>query len=112
MVKKLRKNPNFAAAYLRAAMEDREEPQVLLIALRHVAKARGIAKVAKLARIERESLYRALSPKGNPCFSTIAAVTKALDLTLTIELAHSHWSGTSNPSIRRALTWGACSFSL
>ena len=83
MVKKLRRDPEFAAAYLRAAMEDSDEPQVLLIALRQVAKARGMASVARRAKIERESLYRALSPKGNPRFSTIAAVTKALGLTLS-----------------------------
>lgn len=87
MVKKLRKNPKFAAAYLQAAMEDMEEPKVLLIALRHIAKARGIAKVARKARIERESLYRALSPRGNPRLSTLMAVTKALGLTLTVEPA-------------------------
>jgi probable addiction module antidote protein len=90
MVKKLRKNPKFAAAYLRAAMEDTEEPQVLLIALRHVAEARGgLAKIAKAAHVERESLYRALSPRGNPRLSTLVAVTKALGLTLTVEPAHS-----------------------
>ncbi len=85
MVKRLRSDADFAAAYLRAAMEDSDEPQVLLIALRQVAKARGMATVARRARIERESLYRALSPKGNPRFSTIAAVTKALGLTLTVQ---------------------------
>jgi probable addiction module antidote protein len=88
MVKKLRKDPRFAAEYLKAAMEDSEEPQVLLIALRQIAKAKGIAKVAKKAHIERESLYRALSKKGNPRFSTIAAVTKALGLILTVEPSH------------------------
>jgi probable addiction module antidote protein len=90
MVKKLRSDPDFAAAYLRSAMEDSDEPQVLLIALRQVAKARGMAGVARRARIERESLYRALSPKGNPRFSTIAAVTKALGLTLTVQPADSN----------------------
>lgn len=88
MVKKLRKDPKFAAEYLKAAMEDSDEPQVLLIALRQIAKAKGIAKIAKKAHIERESLYRALSKKGNPRFSTIAAVTKALGLNLTVEPAH------------------------
>ena len=86
MVKKLRKNRAFAAEYLRAAMEDTEEPQVLLVALRHVAEARGgLAKIAKAAGIERESLYRALSPRGNPRLSTLVAVTKAMGLTLTVE---------------------------
>jgi probable addiction module antidote protein len=61
---------------------------VLLIASRQVAEARGgIAKVAKAAGIERQSLYRALSPRGNPRFSTFVAVTKAMGLTLTIETA-------------------------
>jgi probable addiction module antidote protein len=88
MVKKLRSNPSFAVEYLKAAMEDTEEPQVLLIALRHIAEARGgVAKVAKRAGIERESLYRALSPRGNPRLSTLMAVTKAMGLTLTVETA-------------------------
>ena len=88
MVKKLRKSRAFAAEYLKAAIEDTDEPRVLLIALRQVAEARGgIAKVAKAAGIERESLYRALSPRGNPRFSTLVAVTKAMGLTLTVETA-------------------------
>ena len=86
IVEKLRKNQAFAAEYLKAAMEDTEEPQVLLVALRHIAEARGgIAKIAKAAGIERESLYRALSPRGNPRLSTLVAVTKAMGLTLTVE---------------------------
>jgi probable addiction module antidote protein len=89
MIKELRDDPSFAAEYLKAAMEDSDEPKVLLIALRQLAKARGIAKVAKRAHIERESLSRALSPKGNPRFSTIMAITKALGLTLTVEQPHS-----------------------
>ena len=88
MIKKLRKSPAFAAEYLKAAMEDSEEPRVLLIALRQVAEARGgMAKIAKAAGIERESLYRALSPRGNPRLSTLVAVTKAMGLTLTVEAA-------------------------
>jgi DNA-binding phage protein len=73
MIKKLRKNRAFAAEYLKAAMEDTEESKVLLIALRQVA---------------RESLYRALSPRGNPRLSTLFAVTKAMGLTLTVESSH------------------------
>ncbi len=88
MVKKLRRDPAFAAEYLKAAMEDTEKPQVLLLALRHIADARGgMANIAKKAGLERESLYRALSPRGNPRFSTLMAVTKALGLTLTVETA-------------------------
>jgi probable addiction module antidote protein len=86
IVKELRDDPEFAAEYLKAALEDTEEPKVLLIALRHLAEARGgMAKVAKAAGIERESLYRALSPRGNPRLSTLVAVIRALGLTLTVE---------------------------
>jgi probable addiction module antidote protein len=86
MVKELRENPDFAAEYLRAALEDADEPRVLLVALRRVAEARGgIAKVAKAAGVERESLYRALSVRGNPRLSTLVAVTKAMGLKLTVE---------------------------
>ena len=87
MVRRLRREPKFAAGYLKAALEDVDEPRVLLIALRHLAQAQGIAKVAKAAGIERESLYRALSAHGNPRLSTLVAVTKAIGLKLTVEAA-------------------------
>ena len=88
VVRELRKDPEFAAEYLKSALEDADEPRVLLIALRHVAEARGgLAKVAKAAGIERESLYRVLSKRGNPRLSTLVAVTKAMGLKLTVEAA-------------------------
>jgi probable addiction module antidote protein len=87
MIRMLRNDPKFAAEYLKAALEDGDEPRVLLIALRHLAQAQGIAKVAKAAGIERESLYRALSVRGNPRLSTLVAVTKAIGLKLTVEAA-------------------------
>ena len=86
MARELRAKPDFAAEYLRAALEDTDDPRVLLVALRRVADARGgVAKVAKAAGIERESLYRALSARGNPRLSTLVAVTKAMGLKLTVE---------------------------
>ena len=88
MIRELRKSSKFAAEYLKVALEDTEEPAVLLIALRRIAEARGgLAKVAKAAGIERESLYRALSARGNPRLSTLVAVTKAVGLKLTVETA-------------------------
>lgn len=85
MIRELRERPQFAVEYLKAALEDSEEPKVLLIALRRIAEAHGIAKIAKAAGIERESLYRALSARGNPRLSTLVAVTKAVGLQLTVE---------------------------
>lgn len=88
MIRELRESPEFAAEYLRAALEDEDEPKVLLIALRRIAEARGgIARIAKAAGVERESLYRALSARGNPRLSTLVAVTKAVGLKLTVEAA-------------------------
>jgi probable addiction module antidote protein len=89
MAKELRENPEFAVEYLRAALEEGDDPQILLIALRRIAESRGgVAKVAKEAGVERESLYRALSAKGNPRLSTLVAVTRAVGLRLTVEAAH------------------------
>src|ERR1700744_3545939 len=88
MAKELREKPEFAAEYLRAALEEGDDPQILLIALRRIAESRGgVAKIAKEAGVERESLYRALSAKGNLRFSTLVAVTKAIGLPLTVEAA-------------------------
>ena len=88
VIRQLRDDSEFAVEYLRAALEDDDEPGVLLIALRRIAETRGgIAKVAKAAGIERESLYRALSVRGNPRLSTLVAVTKAVGLRLTVEAA-------------------------
>jgi probable addiction module antidote protein len=87
MIRRIRKEPEFAAEYLKAALEDADEPRVLLIALRHVAQARGIARIARAAGIERESLYRALSARGNPRLSTLYAVAKAIGVRLTVEAA-------------------------
>lgn len=88
MIKDLHQNPEFAAEYLRAALEQGDDPKVLLVALRRIAESQGgVAKVARQAGIERESLYRALSAKGNPRLSTLVAVTKAVGLRLTVESA-------------------------
>lgn len=49
IIRRLRKDSDFAAEYLKAALEDEDEPRVLL--LRHLAQAQGTAKVAKAAGI-------------------------------------------------------------
>ena len=84
MIRRIRQDPQFAAEYLRAALEDTDE---LLLALRHVAQAHGMGKIAKSAGVERESLYRALSANGNPRLSTLYAVAKAVGLKLRLEAA-------------------------
>jgi probable addiction module antidote protein len=72
------------AEYLTAAAED-ENPDVLLRALAEVAKARGMAQVARDAGLGRESLYKALAPGSHPRFETITAVLRALGVRIVAQ---------------------------
>ncbi len=74
----------FAAAYLTAAAQD-NEPAVFATALRAVVDARGgLAKVASEGGLSRQSLYRALSPTGNPTARTMFAAMRAAGLQFQI----------------------------
>jgi probable addiction module antidote protein len=84
LVSELRADPKLAAEYLNAAAEENDR-RVYLAALRTVAEAKGMAKVAKAAGVPRESLYRALSSDGNPRLSTLRAILKAAGLRLAVE---------------------------
>ena len=68
-------------AYLEAAFED-GDPALIAAALGDIARARGMTKVAADAGLGRESLYKALSPNGNPEFATVLRVVQALGLRL------------------------------
>jgi probable addiction module antidote protein len=76
-------NEEVVTEYLSAAAAD-SNPDVLLAALAEVAKARGMAQVAKDAGLGRESLYKALAPGAHPRFETVAAVLRALNVRLAI----------------------------
>jgi probable addiction module antidote protein len=69
------------AAYLEAALEE-GDPTLVAAALGDIARAKGMTQVARDAGLGRESLYKALSPAGNPEFSTILKVVAALGLQL------------------------------
>jgi probable addiction module antidote protein len=91
----LRADRELAVEYLKAAMESLDDPDdraAGLLALRTVAEAYGgLAAVAAEAGISRESLYRALSPKGNPTLKTLLAVLKTVGLRLSVESGnHAH----------------------
>jgi probable addiction module antidote protein len=78
-------NPDEAAQYLNACLDD-EDPRVFLLALRDVADARGgISTLARDAQLNRESLYRMLSKSGNPSLDSLAAVLKAFGLRLAVQ---------------------------
>lgn len=74
------------AEYMTAVLET-EDPDLLLLALGDVARARGMAQVAKDAGLGRESLYKALAPGAKPRFDTILKVAKALGIRLTAHAA-------------------------
>ncbi len=69
------------AAYLEAALEE-GDPALVAAALGDIARAKGMSQVAREAGLGRESLYKALSPAGNPEFATILKVVAALGLQL------------------------------
>ena len=86
------------AEYMTAVLET-DDTDLLILALGDVARARGMAQVAKEAGLGRESLYKALTPGAKPRFDTVLRVARALGVRLTANRA-----GTSvkpNPSIQR-----------
>jgi probable addiction module antidote protein len=77
------KNETVIAEYLSLAAQD-SNSDVLLMSLADVAKARGMAQVAKDAGLGRESLYKALRQGSKPQFATIAAVMRALNVKIEV----------------------------
>ncbi len=71
------------AEYLTAILEE-NNPDLLLSALSDVARARGMAQIAKDSGLGRESLYKALAPGSKPRFETIMKVIQALGVKLTV----------------------------
>lgn len=82
-------DPTEAAAYLDAAMELEDAP-ALLLALRQVAKAHGMAEVARRADVGDKTLFRALSETGNPTLETVNKVLHAVGLRLSVEPLQTH----------------------
>lgn len=80
-------NPEEAAAYLDAALE-LQEPAALLVALRHVAQAHGMAETARRAEVGDKTLFKALSGAGNPTVATLTRVLHALGLRLSVAPAN------------------------
>ena len=76
-------NEETIAEYLAAALEN-PDPGAFLVAVRDVAKARGIADVAARAGLGRESLYKTLSPGAKPRFDTVRRLLAALDVRLDV----------------------------
>ena len=91
VIELLKDDPALADEYLAVALEEADQPggqEALLMALRHVAETQGMAQVAERAGMQRESLYRTLSPRGNPTLKTLLAVLSGAGLRLSVEKSH------------------------
>lgn len=80
-----RRDQKFAAAYLNAILKDGDEKE-LLLALRYIAEAfGGVSKIARKTGLNGTSLYKTLSPKGNPRLESLTGVLRAMGMRLSIE---------------------------
>ena len=86
-VEELRQDKELAIGYLKISLESLANPEEragALLSLRAIAEAYGgLGKIAAKAGISRESLYRSLSPKGNPTLKTLIAVINAVGMRLS-----------------------------
>ena len=98
-VEELRKDREFAVEYFKGALESLADPEdrgTGMVMLRALAEAYGgVGAIAAKAGISRESLYRSLSPKGNPTLKTLVAVLNAVGLRLSVTEA-------PKPAVRKA----------
>lgn len=74
------------AAYVEAVFED-GDPELISYALGAVARSKGMTEIARRTGLGRQSLYKALSPRGRPEFATVLKVVQALGLKLTVTAA-------------------------
>ena len=81
--------PTEAAAYIEALLE-LDDPAALLVALRQVAKAHGMAEVARRANMGEKTLFKSLSENGNPTISTVHKVLHAVGLRLSVTPEPAH----------------------
>lgn len=84
LTKRDHKDPEFAAAYLHAVLADGDQDE-LMVALRYVAEAfGGVPKLAARAQLNATTLYRTLSPKGNPELKSMTALLEAMGMRLAV----------------------------
>ena len=81
----LRRDPKFAAAYLNAVLEDGDRAE-LMTALRYVTDAfGGVPAVARKSGLNSTTLYRTLSPRGNPELKSFMDIMKAVGMRLVVQ---------------------------
>jgi probable addiction module antidote protein len=84
-VESFRKDPQFAAEYLNAVLAEGNQEE-LMVALRYMAEAfGGVPKLASRAKLNATTLYRTLSPKGNPELKSMTALLEAMGMRLAVQ---------------------------
>ena len=82
------RTPEERAAYLEASIAECEgDPALVAQALGHIARAQGMAALARETGLGRESLYKALSADGNPQLGTVLKIAQALGLAFSVKPA-------------------------
>lgn len=82
-----RKDPELAAQYLEECLKD-GDLELFKLALKHVADARlgGMSELSKATKLNRETLYRTLSKKGNPGLNTLSKILSAVGMRMGVSL--------------------------
>ncbi len=84
-VESFRNHPKLAAEYLNAVLQDGDQEE-LMLALRRLSEAHGgVVQVAAGAKLNATTLYRTLSPKGNPELKSFKALLKAMGMRLAVQ---------------------------
>ena len=87
ILKEKLKSPSFVLGYLNESLKDNDQGGFLL-ALRQVVESRGnITEFAEKVGLPRQSIYRMLSPEGNPTMEKVFAILKALGLRMQLVMA-------------------------
>ena len=87
-IESLRKDPVYAAEYLNAVLADGDKEEVM-VTLRYLAQAfGGVGGVAEKTDLNATTLYRTLSPKGNPELRSLTAILKAMGMRLAVQPIH------------------------
>lgn len=79
------KDPNYAAGYIKACLKEENTLSMFLSALRDVAQAWGMTKVADRAKVNRQNLYKLFASNGNPESNKLFAIANAVGLNISVE---------------------------
>jgi probable addiction module antidote protein len=82
-IESVKNDPEYAAEYLNAVLEDGTQEEIML-ALRRIASAYGMKDIAETAHLNPKTLYRTLSPSGNPELKSFQAILGAMGMRLAV----------------------------